>query len=170
MALTSSITPYNPAWPGDFSSEADRLEPVFSTALAAIHHVGSTAVPGLAAKPEIDVLVSVTALREVGCWTEQLAALGYRRGGDLSPGHLFYKRDVEDVRTHKLHVCVQDHPAAQQMLVFRDHLRASAPARQEYQQLKLRLERESSGGIGEYLAGKRPYIRQVLRGLDDLRV
>ncbi|WP_340646292.1 GrpB family protein [Phenylobacterium sp.] len=162
MALTSTIQLYNPAWPGKYADEALRLSPIFGRALVGLHHVGSTAVPDLAAKPEIDLLavVDITVVPE--SWTRGFGDLGYGRGGDLSPGHRFFKRDVEGVRTHKLHVCDPGHTSIDGMLRFRNHLRGDPADRAAYQALKLRLERENTGGIGQYLAAKAPFIDGLL--------
>jgi len=165
MPLTSTIEPYDRQWPQRYADEVRRLTPVFGAALVDIHHVGSTAVPGLAAKPEIDVLAIVDVTGGLDEWTRSLQTLGYRRGGDLSPGHHFFKRDVDGVRTHKLHVCREGHPTAAEMLRFRDHLRRHPGDRMSYQALKLALERDNTEGIREYLAGKGPFIRSLLRGL-----
>ena len=138
------------------------MRPIFDVALIELHHIGSTAVPELSAKPEIDILAIVRATRLIDQWAEALAARGYRRGGDLSAGHHFFKRDAGMVRTHKLHVCIDGHPMASQMLRFRNHLRTTPADRNRYEALKLRLEAENKLGIGEYLAGKAPFIRSVL--------
>ncbi|MBR1286898.1 GrpB family protein [Bradyrhizobium sp. AUGA SZCCT0177] len=166
MPLTSSITPYDPEWPQRYAEEAERLSPTFGSALQEIHHVGSTAVSGLAAKPEIDILAVVTSGSVPEEWTRAFEALGYRRGGDLSPGHHFFKRDVGGVRTHKLHVCREGHPAIARMLKFRDHLRLHPADRLRYQELKLALERENADGIHQYLADKAPFINSLLAGLE----
>ncbi|WP_311977463.1 GrpB family protein [Bradyrhizobium diversitatis] len=102
MPLTSPIKSYDPTWPQQYAAEEARLKPVFGSGLIGIHHVGSTAVPGLAAKAEIDVLAVVWSDDSLDDWSRSLTRLGYRRGGDLSPGHHFFKRDVGDIRTHKL--------------------------------------------------------------------
>ena len=162
-ALTSKITPYQAQWPDMYRREAARLGPVFGSVMTAIHHIGSTAVPDLAAKPEIDILVVVSAVSDAESWTEKLASLQYRRGGDLSPGHLFFKRDIEGVRTHKIHVCPEHHPKVHEMLSFRGCLRQHDDVRDEYQTLKLELERTNVSGIGEYLKGKEPFIEAVLK-------
>ncbi len=162
MPLTSTITPYDPRWPKQHLDEAARLGPVFGAAMREIHHVGSTAVPGLAAKPEIDLLVVVENISGVDSWTQDLAAHRYQRGGDLSAGHLFYKRDVDGSRTHKIHVCLAGHPNISEMLSFRDYLRCHDEVRDEYQALKIALEQDNSTGIVEYLQGKEPFIRAVL--------
>ena len=162
MALTSKITPYDTAWPARFRAERDRVAPVFSGTLTAIHHVGSTAVPDLAAKPEIDILIVVTDHRNSSEIDAFLQPIGYVRGKNLSADHHFYRKDVKGVRTHKLHVCTQGHYQISRMLHFRDLLRRNPELRHRYQHLKLKLEAENTEGIGEYLAGKAPFIDAVL--------
>ena len=162
MSLTNTISNYDPAWPAEFSEEAARLTPVFISSLVTIHHVCSTSVPDLMAKPEIDLMVVVEDTGEADQWTATLVDLGYRRGGDLSPRHLFYKKDMNGVRTRKIHVCRSGHDAINRMLRFRNHLRQRPETRKNYQELKLELERENSSGIQEYLEGKARFIEDVL--------
>lgn len=165
MALTSKIAAYDPKWASLYQKEALRLRQAFGPALLEIHHIGSTAVPDLPAKPEIDILILVMVNDVAENMTAPLANLGYRRGGDLSPGHSFFKRDINGVRTHKLHVCLANHPKAVEMLKFRDHLRQDANARDAYGRLKLQLEQDNTQGISEYLQGKEPYIQRIVDGL-----
>ncbi|WP_245287944.1 GrpB family protein [Bradyrhizobium sp. Ec3.3] len=139
---------------------------VLGPVLLEIHHVGSTAVPELAAKDEIDILAVVNLTGSVEQWKQSLEELGYRRGGDLSSRHSFFKRDVGRVRTHKLHICHEGHPQIVRMLRFRDHLRRHSADRMRYQELKFRLERENTGGIQEYLAAKEPFIDAILADLE----
>jgi GrpB-like predicted nucleotidyltransferase (UPF0157 family) len=162
MPLTSVLVPYGDHWLRMYAEVAEWLRPLFGSALVNLHHVGSTAVVGLLAKPEIDILAVVTDLARVDVWVTSLAARGFRRGGDLSAGHLFFRRDVNGVRTHKLHVCINDHPTAIEILQFRDHLRRCPVDRDRYAELKLRLEAENTRGIGEYLEKKAPFIRGIL--------
>lgn len=163
MTLTSAITDYDRRWPRLFSEEAERLRPIFADACIDIHHVGSTAVVGLAAKPEIDILVVVSSVSGLDCWQADLSGLGYGRGGDLMKGHHFFKRDIGKIRTHKLHICASGHSQIRRMLGIRDHLRSNATDRQTYAELKLRLERENSTGIAEYLKGKAPFLDELYR-------
>ncbi|MEL7046396.1 MAG: GrpB family protein, partial [Pseudomonadota bacterium] len=156
----------DPEWPSQYRYEASRLKAVFGEALIDIHHVGSTAIPGSCAKPEIDMLAVVENTEGVQEWNDGLAAMRYRRGGDLSECHLFFKRDSDGVRTHKLHVCIKSHPKITEMLDFRDFLRTHPETCEAYQALKIQLERENTAGIAEYLKGKEPFIRSVLRQLD----
>ncbi|MEM8588710.1 MAG: GrpB family protein [Pseudomonadota bacterium] len=163
MPLTSRITPYDPNWPGLFEMERARIGPAFGQDLVAIFHVGSTAVQDLAAKSEIDLLVEVATHDDTASVQLAMLDLGYVRGKDLFEDHHFYRRNVETRRTHKVHVCKSGHPQIARMLAFRDLLRADPATRRRYQQLKLRLERENTGGIAEYLAGKAPFIDAVLK-------
>ncbi len=163
MRLTSKISPYDPRWPAFFEATHREIAVAFGTELVAIHHVGSTAVVGLAAKPEIDVLIEVSEHRNEVQRGAVLAGLGYQRGGDLSAGHHFYRRDISGVRTHKLHVCSSGHAQIAWMLGFRDLLRRDAGVRQRYQALKLDLEANHAGDIGDYLARKAPFIEEMMQ-------
>lgn len=167
MPLTSTITAYDPSWPDRYAETRQLIEPIFGDAFIDCAHVGSTAVPDLAAKPEIDVLVVVEGIERADEWTDGLAACGYVRGRDHSPGHLFYRRDVDGIRTHKIHVCLSGHSKINDLLDFRDHLRSHPDIRQRYEALKLALEAQNTEGIGEYLTGKAPFIEDVLAGLRD---
>lgn len=160
--LTSKISTYDSQWPQMFFAEKERIRGCFEDEIIEIHHVGSTAVPGLAAKPEIDLLIAVSGHENEPQRSACLYRLGYVRGKDLFAEHHFYRRDIDGVRTHKLHVCTDGHWQIERMLRFRDLLRADAALRQRYQTLKLELEASNSQGIGEYLARKRPFIDAIL--------
>ncbi|KAF0863857.1 GrpB family protein [Pseudomonas sp. LD120] len=163
MALTSKISLYDNQWPAAFRAEKARIAKGFGSELMDVQHVGSTAVPGLAAKPEIDLLVVVAQNRDEEARTAFMAGLGYVRGSDLGLGHHFYRRDVDGVRTHKVHVCVSGHEQIERMLNFRDLLRQDSDLRQQYQNLKLELEARNREGVGEYLAQKAPFIDALMR-------
>jgi len=163
MSLTSSISKYNPEWPQQFETESNRLRPIFGDSLVEIYHVGSTAVPGLSAKPEIDIAVVVSPNTDVSLFVVGLSELGYSRGSDLSVGHSFFKRDVDGVRTHKIHVCVMGHIAISRMLKFRQLLRVDTKVRNDYEALKLTLERTNKYGIAEYVKMKAPFIDAMMK-------
>lgn len=158
MALTSQISEYDRRWPDLFNLERARLEGIFGVRAIEIHHVGSTAVPGLTAKPEIDLLVVVSDHGDEAGIGQAMLCFGYIRGSNLSDGHHFYCRDVGGIRTHKVHVCLTSHWQIPRMLGFRDLLRQNGDLRQQYQNLKLELESTNKRGIGEYLARKAPFM------------
>lgn len=169
MALTSKITAYDPAWPQRYEADKVLLASAFGDELLAMHHVGSTAVPQLAAKPEIDVLIEVSEHRNEAARDAVLLTLGYVRGSDLSEGHHFYRRNVGEIRTHKIHICRRGHHSLIQMLTFRDLLRSDASLRQRYQDLKIELETTNIGGMAEYLEKKGPFIIAALLEVDNGR-
>ena len=82
MPLTSPIRHLRSKWPQEYANEEARLRPVFGPALVKIHHVGSTAVPELAAKGEIDILVVISLTGSVEDWTQSFEEVGYRYYGD----------------------------------------------------------------------------------------
>jgi len=147
-----------------FDSEKVGLEVVFGLQAIGVYHVGSTAVPGLAAKPEIDVLVVVSDFGPQAEIERSMESIGYFRGKDLSEGHQFYRRDLHGVRTHKVHVCIAGHWQISRMLQFRDMLRSDDALRESYQNLKLALESSNEHGIKEYLARKAPFIDAAVSG------
>jgi len=162
LALTSKIISYNPSWPDMFATERDRIAGALGDEVITIHHVGSTAVPQLAAKPEIDILVEVTRLNDASETDPLVCVLGYVQGQDLSFGHRYYRRNAGGTRTHKVHLCETGHWQISRMLRFRDLLRDDADLRAQYQSLKLNLEAENTEGIVEYLARKAPFIDAIV--------
>ncbi|MET1416752.1 GrpB family protein [Roseibium sp. HPY-6] len=162
LTLTSKMTAYDVEWPSMFIAERDRIAIAFGAELVAVHHVGSTAVPGLAAKPEIDLLVEVHTHQDTHQVDNFMRSCGYIRGKDLTAEHHFYRKDENGVRTHKVHVCTTGHWQIARMLRFRDRLRRDADLRRQYQDLKLNLESENTDGIREYLAKKAPFIDAVV--------
>src|SRR5947208_7438006 len=100
------------AWRAAFACEARLLEHVFGDALVAIHHVGSTAIPGLPAKPIIDLLVVLRETSAIGRFSSAMEALGYRDRGECleaeipgTPGRFYFSKDQGGKRTHHTHVC-----------------------------------------------------------------
>ncbi|MBA0219815.1 GrpB family protein [Pectobacterium brasiliense] len=162
MTLTSKISEHNNQWSEMFIAEKIRIEKVFGSKVINIHHVGSTAVAELSAKPEIDLLVVVSDYGDEISIDIGMISLGYVRGKNLSEGHHFYRRNINDIRTHKVHVCLNGHEQIFRMLCFRDILRKSADLRKEYQNLKLELESTNKLGIKEYLAKKAPFINRIV--------
>lgn len=163
-----SIVPYNPLWPDMFRKEEAFLRSVLPPSLIRrIEHFGSTAVPGLSAKPVIDILVEVTSLEA----TKQeivpiLEAHGYEylwrpTIGDQPPWYAwFIKRDPSGVRTHHIHMVEADSELWDR-LYFRDYLRKFPQEAQRYEQLKNDLQKKYSHDRVKYTAEKSAYIREV---------
>jgi GrpB-like predicted nucleotidyltransferase (UPF0157 family)/GNAT superfamily N-acetyltransferase len=160
------VTPYDPAWSKQFEFEADQIKKALGDLCIAIHHVGSTSVPGLAAKPRIDI-IAVVKNNPMETITK-LEAVGFDYRGEFNiPMHYgFSKRGKVSVN---LHVYQEKHPEIELNLTFRDYLRNHPEIRDEYAALKQGLlERESSfekhdSMFTGYNLGKDAFIRKVLK-------
>jgi GrpB-like predicted nucleotidyltransferase (UPF0157 family) len=126
------VVPYQARWTGDFEAERRRISDALGPTAAQIEHIGSTAVPGLAAKPIIDVLVTVENIADEGRYLAQLVDAGYRLR-TREPGHRLFR--TPDLGVH-VHVLQHDDAAAAAYLDLRDRLRGSDTARQRYTAVK----------------------------------
>ncbi len=165
------VVEYRTEWVADFEAERDRLAEVFSGSGAAIEHIGSTAVPGLAAKPIIDVLVGVERLEDAEVRIEPLRALGYEYVPEYEreiPDRRYFRRPSRRPRTHHLHCVEHGGRLWRRHLAFRDRLRASPEKAAEYGALKRSLASAHPDDRTAYLEGKDPFIRRILGALATL--
>ncbi|MFH1680465.1 MAG: GrpB family protein [Candidatus Eisenbacteria bacterium] len=164
------VVPHDPAWASLFREEERKLRALFGGALLVIHHIGSTAVPGLAAKPIVDMLGVARDIGVADGRNGAMARLGYRAMGEYGiPGRRFFIREVQGGRTHHLHVFGDRHPRIRDHLGFRDHLLGHPEEAQAYGRLKQELARRFPHDIEAYMAGKDPFIRGILRRIAPAR-
>lgn len=156
------IAPYDPAWPQLFIEEAERLGQGLAAWLAGpIEHIGSTAVPGLAAKPVIDIMAGVTSLEE------SREAIGAANG--MGYCYAPYQADIEHwfckpsfaFRTHHLHLIPVGSQQWVRPIAFRNYLRIHSDVAAEYEALKRRLAVEYRLDREAYTAAKRPFIERI---------
>ncbi|TND10538.1 MAG: hypothetical protein FD123_180 [Bacteroidetes bacterium] len=158
-----SVVPYNPVWPELFEKEKTSLESVFGNTVA-WHHIGSTSVAGLAAKPVIDILGEANDLEKIDSYNTLMAGTGYVAMGEYGMAHRrFFYRDVNGERTHHLHIFPRAHDEVHRHLRFRDYLRAHPEDAAAYGQLKLKLAALHAQDPEAYIAGKDPMIRLLER-------
>ena len=160
-----SIAPYDPGWPNRYEEEAASLRRKLpESVVIRIEHFGSTAVPGLAAKPVIDVLVQVSSLAETReRVVPVLEAEGYDYfwRTDVSPAYAwFIRRDSEGKRTHHIHMVEADSKLWER-LYFRDYLRAFPEEAGRYAELKRFLAEKHPNDRLAYTAGKAEYVTAV---------
>jgi putative glutamine amidotransferase len=153
----------DPRWVTLFEQEADRIRRALGDIAVRIDHVGSTAVPGLAAKPVIDVQVSVASLVPRDAWRDPLVAAGYSyRLDPSSVEHEFLCRNAPDgTRLVNVHVCPAGSTWERRHLAFRDHLRAHAGDREAYAALKRTLAADHPGDVHTYSDAKTSFIRRI---------
>ena len=156
------IVPYDPLWPTVFASLRDRLADTLPGLAQRIEHVGSTAVPGLAAKPIIDLTVVLKSPAHLPAVTDLLAPLGYRHDGDLGfPGRESFTAPV-DGPPHHLCVCAADSPNLASALAFRDYLRTHPDTVRAYAELKYFLAARFRNDRPSYTAAKSAFISRVV--------
>jgi GrpB-like predicted nucleotidyltransferase (UPF0157 family) len=156
------IVPYDPSWPMLFQREADVLRRALATWLVGpIEHIGSTAVPGLAAKPVIDIMAGVQALDDSRPAVEAATAVGYCYAPyQVELEHWFCKPSAA-FRTHHLHLIPVGSPQWSRPIAFRDYLRAHADEAREYAALKWRLAEAHRLDREAYTQAKRPFIDRI---------
>lgn len=159
------IEPYHPRWPLDFATEAMALRAALGPGRHTLHHIGSTSVPGLHAKPIIDILAEVPSLPDLDLRAPAIATLGYEPMGEFGiPGRRFFrKNNAAGHRTHHLHAFVTGSPDLTRHLSFRDYLRAHPDAAQAYAALKLRLFETTGGNLDAYIQGKDAFVKDLER-------
>lgn len=156
------IESYDPAWPAAFESLRRRLARALGDAASAVEHVGSTSVPGLAAKPIIDIDIVVPSADHMPAVIERLAGLGYEHRGDQGIAGREAFRRPEDAVPHHLYACVAGADELKRHLAFRDRLRSDPGAARAYEALKRKLAVEHRDDREAYNDGKGPWIRALM--------
>jgi GrpB-like predicted nucleotidyltransferase (UPF0157 family)/ribosomal protein S18 acetylase RimI-like enzyme len=154
------IADYDPQWPRRFEAERQRIGSALGDAALRIEHIGSTSVPGLAAKPIVDVLVPVSDVRDESSYGPALEHAGYELRV-REPEHRMYRTPKRDVHVH---VWNEGDPEVDRHLAFRDRLRASPDDRSEYERLKRSLAQREWSDVNHYADAKGPLIEAILAG------
>ena len=158
------LVPHNTEWARLFVEEKARLNAALGDKALDIQHMGSTSVPGLVAKPILDIAVAVADLPTVTECVPLLEALGYTYFGDrYEKGDYFFAKGSEQSRTHYIHMAEHFSSEWATMLRFRDYLIANPAARQKYSDLKCRLYQQYTSDRKAYTDGKEAFIQSLLR-------
>lgn len=157
------VVPHDPSWIAEFEQEAGWLAAVFGDLLLSIHHIGSTSVPDLPAKPVIDIMPVVHDINGVERHHEALAALGYEaRGENGIPGRRYFTKGGQVNRRCNVHTYEPDHPEVKQHLDFRDYLRTHPEIATAYGRLKASLAQQFPDDIFGYMAAKDRFIKETM--------
>ena len=164
MPRTIDVVPYDPAWPEKYEQEARLITQLFTDLLVSIHHIGSTAIPGIQAKPVIDILVVVQNIDQVDDFNPAMIQLGYTPRGEYGiPGRRYFKKDAQGFRSHHVHVYPQGHKNIALHLNFRDYLRAHHEKAQAYSKLKEKLAQQFREDSQGYTEAKTDFIEGINR-------
>ena len=168
MSQRLQIMPYDPSWAFEFETERDRISRALGQLARRIDHNGSTAVPGLEAKPIIDIQVSVEKLNPIRAYAEPLAGLGYRHAPHSDDAVCpFFHRPSEWPHSHHIHVVESGGVEERRTLAFRDYLRDHSDVAHEYGLLKRQLvalyDAAKPADRERYASAKTEFINRVVQ-------
>lgn len=154
---------YDPAWKGLFELEAVLLRRIWGDAAFALHHIGSTAIPGMISKPVVDVLVEVRSPQAVDERNSEMVAAGYEPRGEYGiEGRRYFVKpaDTKGIGFH-VHAYERGSSHIDRHLRFRDFLLSHPEVAQEYSALKLSLSDRNGVLVKDYAERKAPFVRRV---------
>jgi GrpB-like predicted nucleotidyltransferase (UPF0157 family) len=158
-----SVVDYDPRWPAAAAAEIERLKHALSDVLIRAHHIGSTAVPGLAAKPVIDLLLEVASLSQLDALDDAMRMLGYEPRGEFGiVGRRYYPKGG-DRRTHHVHAFRIEDPHVAEHLTFRDYLRVRPQVAAEYGRVKREAAASHRHDSEGYVSQKAEFVGRVVR-------
>ncbi|WP_211750164.1 GrpB family protein [Paenibacillus sp. Marseille-Q4541] len=158
------VTNYNDTWNEMFKEESQYIKDILGSELIAIHHIGSTSVPGLKAKPIIDIMPVVKNIEEIDSFNEQMTDLGYECMGEFGIKGRRYFRKGKEHRTHQVHVFqVDNEKDIHRHLAVRDYLRTHPGEAKQYGELKENLARQFPNDIVAYMDGKDAFVQELER-------
>lgn len=167
---TVALVPYNPQWAKDYLEEEAILKTIFGDALVDIQHVGSTSIPGMNAKPLIDIAVALPSLDIVDSFIPALVDAGYEHMPErITADRAFFPKGPREQRTHHLSIIAADTPEWKNHIGFRDYLRSHPETVAEYNELKAQLAKKFADDRYAYTAAKSDFILSIHDKLNDSR-
>jgi GrpB-like predicted nucleotidyltransferase (UPF0157 family) len=165
MSAPVVIVDHNPQWPSLYEQEKSLLLGAIGHIVAAIEHIGSTAVPGLGAKPIIDIMIGLHQLDDAVECIPRLQSLGYQYVPEFEaaiPERRFFRKGPDEARSHHIHMVERASDFWERHLLFRDYMRAHPEEAWRYQQLKQELAARFGSDRDGYSHAKAPFIQAVL--------
>jgi GrpB-like predicted nucleotidyltransferase (UPF0157 family) len=161
------LVPYEEAWPSFFEEERAQIEDAVGSWMEEIEHIGSTAVPGLAAKPVIDIMVGVRSLEDTPALVARLETIGYEYVPELEqqmPFRRYFRKLTGGRRTHQIHLVERSDAAFwDRHVLFRDYLRAHPEVAERYTRLKYEVSDRFREDRVAYTDAKTDFIAEVVR-------
>lgn len=169
MARIIEVVHYDSLWIAAFEKEAAVLNSVFGQRVVEMHHIGSTSVPGLDAKPIIDILVILDHTDDINSFDRAMEDVGYRVRGECldatipgTPGRFYFTKETNGVRSHHVHVYAKGHWEIPDKLAFRDYLRANSDKATAYGELKRRIAAQYRFDNIGYMRAKDGFVKSTL--------
>lgn len=163
MSRIVELHPHNPDWASEYETIAAQLTPIFGDQLLLIEHIGSTAIPGIKAKPIIDILIAVTDIGLVAEIIPAMEALGYDYRGERGiPGRQYFRMEPDNSSGIHVHIYQQGHKGITEKLDFRDYMHTHPDRAQAYSQLKEDLALKYREDRPKYSESKAGFIVETI--------
>lgn len=162
---TVKLVDHNPKWLTAFKNEKKQLQNIFGADLLGIEHIGSTSIPGIKAKPIMDLMIAVSNIGDYENYVEGLSKLGYQfmRDNRDTQEHILFVKGSEEKRTHYLKLCELNSDFWNEHLIFRNYLINHPDKAKEYERLKIDLNKKYSDDRDSYTKKKANYIKNILK-------
>ena len=155
------VVPYDPNWKKKYIEESSKIQDILNNEIVGIFHIGSTAIPGIHAKPVIDILIEVKDIENIDKYNEKLHELGYISKGEFGiEGRRFFLKGPYD-RTHHLHIFEKGDPEIIKHLNFRDYMIYHPETAKDYEKLKKDLSLKFRYDNEGYCNGKDEFIKDI---------
>ena len=156
------VVAHNRTWSEQFRAEAAQLARLFEPEVIAIHHIGSTAIPGIKAKPIIDLLVEVNDIARIDDYNSAMTRLGYQPKGELGiRGRRYFSKDTAGMRSHQVHAFGHGDPEIERHILFVDFLIVHPDQAQAYSELKEKLVARYPTDPHAYNEAKTEFIQEI---------
>lgn len=164
MMRNIEVVPHDPEWVKRFEEERELLLSIFDGCVESIHHIGSTAIIGIPAKPVIDILIVVHEIGSVDRLDPRMIEAGYTPKGEFGiPGRRYFPKGTDEHRTHHVHVFQTGSPDVDRHIAFRDYMNTHKEEAEQYGRLKMELARRFPVDIQGYMDGKDAFIKDLQR-------
>ncbi|NFV13981.1 GrpB family protein [Clostridium sp. FAM 1755] len=155
------VVPHNPEWKIKYQKEADKIYNIMKEEIVKIHHIGSTSIKGIYAKPVIDILVEVQDINNVDNYNKKMKSLGYIAKCEYGiKGRRFFLKGLYH-RTHHVHIFEKGDSEIERHINFRDYMREHKEEAKQYEELKKELALEFRYDIDSYCEGKDSFIKKI---------
>lgn len=155
------VCPHSKEWAVQFTKEAYKIIRIFQNEIKDIHHIGSTAVPGLKAKPIIDLMPVIKKIEVADQYNREMQDLGYEPKGEYGISGRRFFRKGGDNRTHHVHIFQEGSCHIERHLAFRDYLKEHPHERQKYGDLKESLAKQFPYNMDAYIHGKESLVKEI---------
>lgn len=155
------IVDFNESWPKDFGSEKEKIEDILKDEKIKIHHIGSTSVPGMPAKPIIDIMVEIDDVEKIDAYNKPFEKLGYIAMGEYGiEGRRYFYKEEKGKHTHHIHIFKNDCNNAKRHLAFKKLLIENENIKKEYAELKIKGSKKYTESLEEYCEYKNIFIKE----------